>query len=232
MEKITKILIFFAWLIFFIINIGVAVYLIVIANGYRIDWENFKIEKTGIIYLKSTPNDVNIYIDNKIVGDKTPFKYQEVLPGRYSVSISGYNRQDWQGYFVVEPGIVSSKEKIVLFLKKPEEMPLSNEDVTYFEKNKNNENSKSLIIKNNSEIYSSDKLVTRFSESVKKAVWYPDYNHIVFQVDKELRVMEVDGSNNIKLLNLESADPIELVFSDQGRIIILKDDILKKFKIS
>ncbi|MCL5795289.1 MAG: hypothetical protein M1338_02940, partial [Patescibacteria group bacterium] len=68
-----------------IVIIVVGTYLIIIANGYKINWQAKTLQKTGMIYLKSLPQDVNIFLDGKQVTQKTPARIGNLLPKRYDI---------------------------------------------------------------------------------------------------------------------------------------------------
>lgn len=232
MKKVKKISVFILWTIFVAIVVIIAAYLIIIANGYKINWRNYKIQKTGMIFLKSEPKETEIWVDGKLLADKTPFKYQEIFPGRYEVKLVKYGYVDWVYLFNVEQGMVSSNTYIKQFLSSPEVMEPTKTESNSLDKLAQEWQSKGLIIKSDNEIWFNDVLVTRFSESVKKVVWHSDLKHIFFQVDKELRVMEPDGANNTKLADLESENTSIFVPLENGKYLLYSDgDSTKKIRI-
>lgn len=64
--------------------------------GYRYNFGNGKIERTGVISLDATPTDAEFYINDKLVGQKSPLRVPNIVPGSYHISIrkSGYRPFD------------------------------------------------------------------------------------------------------------------------------------------
>ena len=240
MTKNTKSFIYFLRLpaIFLVIAI-VAGYLIFIANGYILNLKSKTIEQTGMIYLKSSPRGVNIYLNNELKGSKTPIKLGELTSGRYDIKVSQDTYQDWQKSLNVEKGFVNAEDSIVLFYKDPIDSLVTEEEKEAFKKLPNKLLNADIKIMELSEIWvpdpeNSDKniLVTRLSQPIKKAVYYSDKKHIIFQVGSEIRVIDLDGSNNLKLVALPSEDSIEFHVDDSGQYLFYQvKDELKKIKI-
>ncbi len=83
--------------------------------GYHIDFHKFKIYKTGIMALKSTPSGASIYINSKLHPDLTPARIEELRPGTYSVEVKRKGFYPWQKDLTVRPNMVTRAENVVLF---------------------------------------------------------------------------------------------------------------------
>lgn len=222
----------FLWVIIICAIILTAAYLIVIANGYKINYHNWRIVKTGMIVIKSEPKDVKIFVNNKEVANKTPFTYAEIFPGQYDVKISKDGYRDWVYSFNIEPSLVSMDNNVKLFLSNPIKLEASDIESANLDKLVQEWPAKGLEIKNSDEIWFQDVLITRFSEPIKKISWYPDLKHIIFQIGKEIRIMDADGTNNIKLIDLSSDSESSFITLDSGKILLYRDsDIVRKIKI-
>jgi len=53
------------------------------------------------------------------------------------------------------------------------------------------------------------------------AVLMRDSNHIIFQIKNEIRIMEIDGTNNVLIYKLKTAD--KTIFSLNGNKLTLLD---------
>lgn len=240
MKKIIHSLLGALWILIVICFIGgLSSYLIIIANGYQINWSARKIIQQGMIYLISTPKNVSFYINNTLKGGKSPFKLSNLSEGRYDVKISKDGYYDWNKTLSVLPGMVSESENIVLFLKDPEPTSINQDELDSFSKLPSKLLNTSLEIKNNSEIWIIDPdpnqnvLITRLSSQIKNVAYYSDKYHILFQIKNEIHMIDLDGSNNIKLLELSSEDSSIFIADDTGKYLYYKDkDDIKKIMIN
>jgi hypothetical protein len=85
------------------------------ALGLKFDRRTFKFTKTGIIFLKTQPLGASIYLDDRLLEEKTPLTLNEMLPGRYRVKIVLKDHYQWSAEINVESGKVSRFDKIILF---------------------------------------------------------------------------------------------------------------------
>lgn len=220
------------WIIYLAIIILISAYLIIIANGYKIHYQTKSIQKTGMIYLKSEPKDVQVYINDKLMANKTPYKLAEVFADRYEAKISKDGYWNWQKTFKVESGKTSANEYIQLFLQEPQKMSVSEEEKKSFASLLDDWPAKGLEIKNISEIWFNDVYITRFSQEIKNVSWHTDLKHIILQIDKEILIMEPDGANVSRLIALESNQKSRFIIIDNGKILFYQDgEQIKKAKI-
>jgi len=228
------------WVLIVIGSIGIlSGYLIIIANGYQINWSARKIIQQGMIYLISTPKNVSVYVNNSLKGNKSPFKMSNLSEGRYDIKVTKDGYYDWNKTLSVLPGMVSEAENIVLFLKEPILSVMNQDELDSFNKLPSKILNTSLQIKNNSEIWiinqdpDQNVLVTRLSSPIKAVSYYSDKYHILFQIKNGIHIIDLDGSNNIKLVELFSEDPSIFIADDTGQYLYYKDkDEVKKIKIN
>lgn len=100
---------------FLFIGTGVALY----AQGWRLDFKTFGVDKIGAIYVRSYPADAAIYLDDKQMQNKTGlFSAGTLLDGLFprsyklSLIVPGY--LDWTRQIAVESSIVTKIEHAVL----------------------------------------------------------------------------------------------------------------------
>lgn len=222
-----------------IILLAVGAYILLIANGYKINYRSRSIQKTGMIYLKSDPKDVNIYLDGKLENVKIPAKFSNLLPGRYDVVLKKNSYHDWQKTLYVEQGLVNAETDIILFLNNPQTILASDQEKEAFLKLPNPLLNTGLEIRNSSEIWqvsakeNSNLLITRLSQPIKKVAYYNDKKHILFQVNNEIHVIDLDGSNNIVLVKLSSDAVSNFFVDDSGETLYFQDGPdIKKAKIN
>lgn len=219
-----------------ILILTISSWLILLANGYKINPQSHKLEKTGMIYLESTPKDVTVYINGLLKSTETPHKHAEIFPGRYDIKIIKPNFYDWQETLWVNPEQVTERKYIVLFYKESQKIELTNEEKNNYQKQFDLVNlllNKNLFIKENNEIWFGDIFITRLSQNIKKAVWYFDKKHILYQVEKNINIMDVNGTNIISLVELNNDKTTSFFSEDGGESLVYKDgEDLKKIKIT
>ncbi|MCX6796201.1 MAG: hypothetical protein NTW06_01760, partial [Candidatus Falkowbacteria bacterium] len=125
MAKRTRNILFAIFILIFII---VTPLVCLYATGYQIG-QNFSIQKTGILVVKTAPREANVYLENKtqkklvadlLATDKnksylTPAKIKGLLSGEYDITINKDNYWPWNKKLVINPGQSLYLENITLF---------------------------------------------------------------------------------------------------------------------
>jgi hypothetical protein len=104
-------------LLFFIITPLILAY----ATGYHINWRYLKLEKTGLLEIKTVPDKAQININelrawlDQNRNLTTPLKLKNLRPNNYTVNIklSGYH--DWRKILAVKPAETTFAKDIRLF---------------------------------------------------------------------------------------------------------------------
>lgn len=195
------------------------------AEGYRFNYKNFKIFRTGVLAVSCYPKDATVKLNSRIKSDKTPYSVN-LLPGYYNIELSKPGFVTWSQTVRVESEMVDNFKSTVLFKEKPEITTLTDQKLI----NSLNSPIDSLAIKNNSGLYHSDyeiwlgnNLVTRFSEPILKVIWYADKQHIVYQQGDQIRVIEITGTNDTLLVDLSSSAATNFIINDKGDQLFYKD---------
>ncbi|MBP7836181.1 MAG: PEGA domain-containing protein [Candidatus Omnitrophica bacterium] len=100
--------------------------------GYKFNPRTLKFTKTGIISLKTQPPGASIYLDGKLLNDKTPATINELLPGSYNVKLELKYHYPWLFQVNVEPRKVVRLEKIILFPTRSNIEQLNQDKVSRF----------------------------------------------------------------------------------------------------
>jgi hypothetical protein len=136
MKRRIRNILFTAFALFFL---AVGGYLILVAQGFVVDFKELKIEKTGAIFLKFTPRDAAIFIDYEETGykqsgflDSGGAMIKKLRPGEYRVKVSKDNYQDWEKTLEVQSGLIASASNIRLWPEKPAETTLIEENAKNF----------------------------------------------------------------------------------------------------
>jgi len=220
-KKISILYYIIFWILLVTSFIFFAGLLLLEANGYRLNRQNFTIQKTALIILDGTPREVTVKLNDSITGVTFPARFSKLFPGRYEISVSRDKYQTWTKSIFLIGGQAIEFPNIYLVSTEP---VISKLDLAKFSeerlKNEYNNQSSAFQIKDN-EIWYRNKLVTRFSDPILGAVLMRDSNHIIFQIKNEIRIMEIDGTNNVLIYKLKTAD--KTIFSLNGNKLTLLD---------
>lgn len=219
----------FLW-IFLIVSFSMlAIFVLYEANGYRLNRNNWHLELTGLIALDGQPKQADISLNGELVSNNLPFKLQKVFPGAYLISVTHDNYFTWKKIVKITGGQAYENKKVYLYYAKPEIKETTRTIKASDIKNDAKNQGSDLTISNN-EIWYKEKLLTRFNEKMSGVILTDDRAHIIFQVNKEIRVMDLDGSNNTKLFDLLNSDPHDFaLYSD--KILFVEGEKIKEAKI-
>lgn len=70
--------------------------------GYRFDWNNYEIKKTGVISVDVIPNSSKVFVDGVKIDRGLPFRLSNRAPGTYHLRISKKGHKDWEKDVKVE----------------------------------------------------------------------------------------------------------------------------------
>lgn len=102
------------YLSFILIFVIITPLIILYAAGYRYNFQKHKIQKTGILILKSEPTGASIYLNGDPRKETTPARIANLLPDDYTVRIEKENFHPWQKTLPVESGLTTFAENIFL----------------------------------------------------------------------------------------------------------------------
>ncbi len=188
--------------------------IIYFAQGYRFNIKSFKIIKTGLVNVISSPRDASVYIDGKLKSSKTPY-YLNLPAGYHSVEIKKNGFVDWQTTYLVEPEIVTDSKNIILVKKEivptvltdQKKIKILHESVDLLAKNLSND-----LSYNDHEIWIDNQLVARFSQPIDHLVWFSDNAHLVYQQGNQIRMIEDSGKNDTLLVTMKNKNITNIVF--------------------
>lgn len=127
-QKIRAVLFYLSVCIFFA---GLP-FILTFTLGYQFDPKTFKFTTTGLISLKTQPAGASVYLNGRLVNEKTPCSLNELLPGKYRVEL---NLEDYYPYAAdveVSADRVSRMEKVILFPLLPDIQQLNKERFSQF----------------------------------------------------------------------------------------------------
>jgi len=188
------------------------------AQGYRFDYKHWRFLRTGIMVLNYQPKDATPLINNKVICTKYPC-VQNLPPGNYGIKISKDGFTDWNYSFKLESESVNIFQNIILFkdgvtpvvMADSQKISLINSPIETLAISMDGN-----LAYNDYEIWIGDKLVTRLSSRIARAIWYPDLAHIVYQQQNEIRVIEETGRNDTLLVRLNQTGATSFAVGNKG----------------
>lgn len=199
--------------------------MIFFTHGYRINLKNLKVEKTGLISIDYSPSDAELYINQEKVSARNTYA-KNVWPGTYSVEIKMKGFTTWEKDLFVAAESVNAFKNIILFKESPVVSELTDNNKIAILNNPVDilaSNARDRLYYNSHEIWAGDKLVTRLSDPILKAVWYPDLFHIIYQQGNQIRVIEVTGTNDSLLVRLNQDTPTHFAVGNRGEELYFID---------
>ncbi|MFH1441977.1 MAG: PEGA domain-containing protein [Candidatus Omnitrophota bacterium] len=107
-------------------------YILSYSLGYKFNFRTLRFIKTGLIVLKTQPSEAEVYLNGKLLKDKTPVTINELLPGKYNLLVKLEEYYSWSIDVNVEAGKVLRFEEIILFSAKTNIKQLNKEQVSSF----------------------------------------------------------------------------------------------------
>ena len=107
-------------------------FILCFALGYKFNPHTLRFVKTGLIYIKTQPEGAKIYLNGKLIPDKSPASIQELIPGVYKITLELAQYYTWKSEVDVEAGKVSRIDKVILFPLRPDLQQLNPERFSFF----------------------------------------------------------------------------------------------------
>lgn len=249
---------------FLLVGLGVVLFLIVTpfivlyARGFKIDWENRTLVKTGALVVRTEPNGAKIFLNDELHESTTPANIRFMLPGDYNVRIEKEGYQSWTKRLSVRSQLVtwanSNREYLALFLANPilektsTEIPLPeipvdrtleittlltqlNITVPEFTISEiiRAENQVYLILDEN--LYLVNDKLEKIYSPVKTTVWYGDSKQLLYANDNEIYIYHTDWKTSD--LILRSLTPIQnpVLNEETGYVFFQNEGKIKAIEV-
>ena len=186
--------------------------------GYQLNLQARSIKQTGILTLGSerSSGPATVSINGKQVATKLPYRMAYAFPGSYRVTVQKPGYQEWNRTIEVEPNVVTSFNSIVLLRNPLVPIPVSLDQVNF---GTDADTDVHGLEVHENELRVDGRFITRTSDDIASARWYPDNQHLIYQAGATLWLADLDGLYTQKLLTLPTAEPVTLVFKNNGRLL-------------
>jgi len=190
-------------------------FVVTYATGYTVDIRSRNIKSTGMMVIQT--DNADIEVNSQTVGhDDVTLRGLE--PGQYQIKISKAGYHDWFKTVELDAGEAEIISDAILFYTDitPKEYPLTDDE--FFSKMADTD----ALTAINGEIHQNGNFVTRLANEIKGVCWYSDRRYIAYSYDKKLKIIQIDGTNEIELLDKDSDKPV--VFLNSGRFVIYQHE--------
>lgn len=210
--------------LFFTVFCIVALTAIIYSLGYNIDWQRFRIKETGIIHLNSSVGALNARVQaDGVIKENLPASFTKMPAGHYRATIQKSGFISWSKNFEVNSGKVAIWENVILIKKNITSRAAQASEILQLNRQIDEPLDETIMIKNN-ELWLDNRLVTRFSDNIIHAIWYPDGAHLVYQIKNKIKIIEIDGKNETELVILSTDNPSTFRFLSKGKELLYQDN--------
>ncbi|MBI2446514.1 MAG: PEGA domain-containing protein [Parcubacteria group bacterium] len=219
----------FVFWIFVILFIAASITITLFAQGWRFDFDSFKMVRTGGIFVKTTVSGAKIYINDKFTGTTAGILnytklVDDLAPKNYNLFIHKEGYYPWNKMVEVKNGLVTKLISVTLFpleLKKIKMAQLPAQKIADFEVN-----DKTIRIIDNkkigtAKIYDFDgQFISneKFKISTSTELISPDKNKKLYAVDNKIWI---EYLNDIKEEPSKKAGEKEIIATSESPILFL-----------
>lgn len=178
------------------------------SQGYRINFEEKKVVRTGAFYFKTSPGRAEVYLNGKLKNRTSMLAssvlIENLLPKFYEIEIKKDGYHPWKKTMEIKEKEVTEAKNIILFPRNPQfavinqKFPAITGSATSSDKNKVIESNGYEIWVNlvgesaSAPLSGADKVfLTRFSEKIGGIFWLNDY-YLIFNVGDKIKIAEID----------------------------------------
>lgn len=205
----------------------VSVIAIFYSLGYEVNLEAKSVQQTGSLMLDADSTDsASVYVNGQLAGTKLPFWSTHLFPGTYSLSLRKDGYQEWDRTVDVAANQVVSFRNLVLVKDKPDVVPAKDAWLV----NTDEGVSKDIEVRSSDELWLDGVFLTRTSQDILSAQYYPGNNQIVYQAGKDLWLLEPQSMTTQLLLSISAPTPISYTFRENGRELVYRDPTDGKVK--
>lgn len=114
------------WL-FFATFVLFAPLLVLYTSGYRYNFANQKIVRTGVLSITTDPRNVEIFFEDKLQKEETPAVIQRLMPGTYNLKLIKLGYRNISKTIIIESGATTILHSLLLLLDSTAETLFSKE---------------------------------------------------------------------------------------------------------
>jgi hypothetical protein len=227
----TRIGILIGFIVLFLITTPIVV---LYTAGYRWNEKKVRLEKVGLIFLRSRPSGAEIFLDGKLRSERTPARLRNLLPSDYDIKVTKKGYNVWEKTLPVESALTTFAEGIVLWkLDAPQALAASASETLNPNELAMLKRPDPLTGSANGEIFKSDgfeiwvenkngehETITRFSDEINAILPYTDSGWVIYETATSIHAIERDGRDVRNDVTLATGDGLNgLALSSDGKTL-------------
>jgi hypothetical protein len=219
---------------FIVIFLATTPLIVLYTAGYRWNEKKLRLEKVGIIFLRSRPSGADIYLNGKLRSENTPARLRNLLPDTYSITVAKPGYLSWSKQLPVESALATFAEGIILWKEAaPERLGLAPDEALSQNELAQLRRANPLSYSADGETFKSDgfeiwvagkngahETVTRLSDEIRAIIPYTDTGWVLYETATSIHAVERDGRdvrNDVTLAT--GADLNGLAISSDGKTL-------------
>jgi hypothetical protein len=201
--------------------ITISTFALVSALGFQLNWDAHSIQQTSLIELQTRFGvDADVYVNGMKQEGGLPLRATGVFPGNYTLEVKKDGYQTWSRNVTVGANLRALYQNILLVYKNPQ--PVDVPVVTPDDFNMSKADTTGISVRGN-ELWIGNEFVTRLSEDIVNAQWFPGRYQLIFQIGNKLVLADLDGSNIQTLVSAADSTAIPYTLKDSGRILVYQE---------
>jgi len=230
MTKRARTILFILFVFLFILMAPAVVFY---SQGYRVDFDNRKIVRTGGFYFKVVPSRAEVYLNNELKKNTSIITnsvfIENLLPKTYEVEIKRSGYHPWKKTLEVKEKEVTDAKNITLFPQNPQftilnqAPPKITASATSADKNK-------IVESDNYEIWvmlseKKEKIfLTRFSEKISDIFWLNN-DYLIFVVGNKIKIAEIDNRDGLNIVDLAELEKPKIFWDkDAKKLYVISEE--------
>lgn len=218
-------------------------------SGYRINWQNFALQRTGSLLLQTLPKNSVLTILERNQSIKNPTLINRLPPQHYTVRVSKANYVNWNTTVDIKPNYTINLGTIVLFLAEPTITAITKYPKTALAPNTAddatlpfkldftitsaqwNAEATTLLYYSPYEIKLYDvakqqsRVILRQSTVITEAQWHPLEENIIYAAGYQVQVIETRPTDQPNIFTLYNGTaPHDLRLNKSGDTLYLTDE--------
>jgi hypothetical protein len=202
--------------------------------GYRWNEKKVRLEKVGIIFLRSRPSGAEIYLNGTLRSEHAPARLRNLLPSTYDIKVAKNGYGSWEKTLPVSSGLTTFAEGIVLWKKAaPEALASAPAKILNQTELAMLNRRDPLTYESNGETFKSDgfevwvnnkdgdhETVTRLSDEIVAILPYADTGWIIYETATAIHAIERDGRDTRNDVTLAAGHDLSaLAESSDGKYL-------------
>jgi hypothetical protein len=193
---------------------------IVLALGFRFNWQARVIEQTGMLVLESsiTPTGIQVSLDGKVLPASLNQRIPYLFPGDYRLQITAEGYQSFDRTISISPNKATRLQNISLLTTEASAALV----LTTTQQKIPTADAHGLEVRNLSELWQDGRYLTRLSQPITTPQFYPGKHAIAYQQGASLWLYNLDTKATQLISALPDASLVEYGFTDGGRGLLVK----------